>query len=171
VVKRSHSGYIRRLEKFKQGEEGAIKLLGFEPKVFGLFVQFLYHHNCSTVGIIESFFQTRIDTKVWVLSDYLDASEFKDFALCTGSNSPIFQSNLVSSRVDQCGGHRLRLLKFCERFMSGQALQERRYPILARPERSGDQPGQQRHLELDIGEASGFPERRPVSPQSDQGRA
>jgi hypothetical protein len=77
----SRSGYFQRLDKFKEGKEGAAKLPGFEPKVFGLFVQFLYYHNYSTVDVIESLFQTRIDTKAWVLGDYLDAPEFKDFAM------------------------------------------------------------------------------------------
>jgi hypothetical protein len=76
-----HSGYFMRLRNFKEGEEGAVVLQDFDPDVFGFFVEFIYYGRYSYEDDLDDRNRIRDSTKAWVIGDYLDATEFKNFAI------------------------------------------------------------------------------------------
>lgn len=76
-----HSGYFLRLRNFKEGEKAAVVLLDFEPDVFRFFVEFMYYGRYSFVDDLNHQNRVRDSAKAWVFGDYLDATEFKNFAM------------------------------------------------------------------------------------------
>ncbi|KAF1920856.1 hypothetical protein BDU57DRAFT_418573, partial [Ampelomyces quisqualis] len=53
----------------------------FEPDTFQLFVEFLYYGRYSYHDNLRNSSKVRDSAKAWVLADYLDAVEFKNFAI------------------------------------------------------------------------------------------
>jgi hypothetical protein len=76
-----YSGYFRRTKNFKEGEQSKVILESFEPETFQLFVEFVYFGRYSYRDILSDKQRIRDSVKAWVLGDYLDAVEFKNFAL------------------------------------------------------------------------------------------
>jgi hypothetical protein len=76
-----HSGYFIRLRNFKEGEDGAVVLQDFDPDIFRLFVEFIYYGRYSYLDDLEDQNRIRDSARAWVLGDYLDAVEFKNFAM------------------------------------------------------------------------------------------
>jgi hypothetical protein len=70
-----YSGYFTRLRNFREGEENTVVLQDFDPEVFRCFVEFIYYgcYNCQD--------KIRDSARHWVIADYLDAIEFKNFAM------------------------------------------------------------------------------------------
>lgn len=64
----------------RKGHEGEVDLKDQDPKVFGYFVSFLYYLMFETAEWTDG---DGIDVyaKAWVLGEYLDAPEFKNFAM------------------------------------------------------------------------------------------
>jgi len=76
-----HSGYFLRLRNFQEGEKAAVVLPDFELDVFRFFVEFMYYGRYSFVDDLNHQNRVRDSAKAWVLGDYLDATEFKNFAM------------------------------------------------------------------------------------------
>ncbi|KAF2655867.1 hypothetical protein K491DRAFT_692506 [Lophiostoma macrostomum CBS 122681] len=79
-----HAGFFRRANAFKEaqgGQEDKVSINGFTPKVFALFVSYmlygLYHHQRSAGRPAR----VMLDAQAWALADYLDAPEFKNYAM------------------------------------------------------------------------------------------
>ncbi|KAF2828625.1 hypothetical protein CC86DRAFT_404527 [Ophiobolus disseminans] len=82
-----HSGYFVRTKYFKESQEGIGKLKDQDPNIFTYFVEFLYfgyytvnNNSNDPDGICH-------DAKAWVLGDYLDATRFKNHAMCNLHNT------------------------------------------------------------------------------------
>lgn len=69
------------MHNFKEGEEGAVVLAEFEPDIFNLFVEFMYFGRYSYRDDLNDPMRIRDSAKTWILGDYLDAVEFKNFAM------------------------------------------------------------------------------------------
>jgi hypothetical protein len=76
-----YSGYFTRLRNFKEGEEGAVVLQDFDMVVFRSFVEFIYYGRYSCRDDLKDPNKIRDSAKAWVFGDYLDATEFKNFAI------------------------------------------------------------------------------------------
>jgi hypothetical protein len=76
-----HAGYFRRADRFKEGEENKVTLESFDPEIFELFVEFIYFGRYSYRDDLQDVTRIRDSAKAWVLGDYLDAVEFKNFAM------------------------------------------------------------------------------------------
>lgn len=106
-----YSGYFTRLRSFKEGEEGTVVLHDFDPDVFGLFVEFVYYGSCSYHDDLKDHSKIRDSARAWVLGDYLDATEFKNFAMRTlhdtyfpsGHADP--KVGISANAVDYCCKH------------------------------------------------------------------
>jgi hypothetical protein len=75
------SGYFARLRHFKEGEEGAVVLHDVEPDIFRVFVEFIYYGRYSYQDDLNDHNRIRDSAKAWVFGDYLDAVDFKNFAI------------------------------------------------------------------------------------------
>jgi hypothetical protein len=75
------SGYFTRLRNFKEGEDNTVVLPGFEPEVFRCFVEFIYYGCYDSQDKLDDHNKIRDSAKIWVIGDYLDATEFKNFAM------------------------------------------------------------------------------------------
>jgi hypothetical protein len=76
-----HAGYFRRADRFKEGEEHKVTLESFDPEIFELFVEFMYFGRYSYRDNLQDGTRIRDSAKAWVLGDYLDAVELKNFAM------------------------------------------------------------------------------------------
>jgi uncharacterized CHY-type Zn-finger protein len=76
-----YSGYFNRLRNFKEGEENTVVLPGFEPEGFRCFVEFIYYGCYDSQDKLEDHNKIRDSARNWVIGDYLDATEFKNFAI------------------------------------------------------------------------------------------
>jgi hypothetical protein len=102
-----HAGYFRRADQFKEGEENKVTLESFDPEIFELFVEFVYFGRYSYRDLQDG---TRIrdSAKAWVLGDYLNAVEFKNFAMKNlhsfyfPPNDQVSKSKVEPELVDYC---------------------------------------------------------------------
>jgi hypothetical protein len=78
---KQHSGYFRRVEKFREANEGIVNLEDQDAKYFNYFVEFLYYGHYTLSDDPVGSDGIRDDAKAWVLGDYLDAPEFKNCAM------------------------------------------------------------------------------------------
>tara|TARA_R110002003_G_scaffold121_5_gene10700 strand:+ start:37872 stop:38525 length:654 start_codon:yes stop_codon:yes gene_type:complete len=79
-----YSGYFQRAtrpETSKESEDNKVTLEDFEPEIFKLFIEFMYYGRYSYRDDLTDSFKVRDSAKAWVLGDYLDAVEFKNFAI------------------------------------------------------------------------------------------
>lgn len=79
-----HSGYFKRAcrsDIFVEGQDNKVEIRDFEPDTFDMFVEFMYYGRYMHKDDLENYFCVRPSAKAWVLGDYLDAVEFKDFAM------------------------------------------------------------------------------------------
>jgi hypothetical protein len=76
-----HASFFRRANAFKEGQENKVTLTNFNPKIFNLFVNFmfynLYRQELSTSKTDEVY----IHAKAWILGNHIDATEFKNYAI------------------------------------------------------------------------------------------
>lgn len=67
------------MERFKEGQQNKATLESFQPEIFERFMESMYygHYSCpdDTGDKISEY------AEAWVLGDYLDAMEFKNFAM------------------------------------------------------------------------------------------
>jgi hypothetical protein len=80
------SGYFQRATRpgtFKESDENKVTIQDFEPDTFQLFVEFIYYSRYSYHDNLNNNSKVRDSAKAWVLGDYLDAVEFKNFAIRT----------------------------------------------------------------------------------------
>jgi hypothetical protein len=79
-----YSGYFQRATRpgtFKESEDNKVTLEDFEPEIFKLFIEFMYYGRYSYRDDLTDSLKVRDSAKAWVLGDYLDAVEFKNFAM------------------------------------------------------------------------------------------
>ncbi|KAH7077720.1 hypothetical protein BKA63DRAFT_270785 [Paraphoma chrysanthemicola] len=79
-----HSGYFQRATRpctFRESEDNKVTLEDFEPEVFKLFIEFMYYGRYTYRDDLADKLKVRDSAKAWVLGDYLDAVEFKNFAM------------------------------------------------------------------------------------------
>jgi hypothetical protein len=67
------------MERFKEGQQNKVTLESFRSEIFQLFVEFIYYgqYSCApdTANKISEY------AEAWVMGDYLDATDFKNFAM------------------------------------------------------------------------------------------
>jgi hypothetical protein len=76
-----YSGYFTRLRNFQEGESNTVVLQDFDPEVFRCFVEFIYYGCYSCQDELKDHNKIRDRARNWVIGDYLDATEFKNFAM------------------------------------------------------------------------------------------
>ncbi|KAF1974701.1 hypothetical protein BU23DRAFT_635457 [Bimuria novae-zelandiae CBS 107.79] len=79
-----HSGYFQRAcssDTFVEGQTNRVSIKDFEPKTFEMFVEFIYFGRYTYKDDLTDHYRVRDSAKAWVLGDYLDAVEFKNFAM------------------------------------------------------------------------------------------
>jgi hypothetical protein len=76
------SEYFKRVSESGQFTSNRVELQDFEPETFKLFVEYI-HYGRYTIKNDDLSDGTRIrpDAKAWVLGDYLQATDFKNFAM------------------------------------------------------------------------------------------
>ncbi|KAF5983231.1 sdr family [Fusarium coicis] len=73
-----YSPYLKEIfSSFKQSDK-QIRLCGFPPEVFGLFVEWMYYGSYESPSVISI---SNADAKCWVLGDKLRSIEFKNCAM------------------------------------------------------------------------------------------
>jgi len=93
---KEHSGYFRKMEKFKEGQEGSVDLKDQDASIFAYFVELFYFGDYTLSEDSVDANGVRDDAKAWVLGDYLDATSFKNRAL---RNSTRLTSQKAKSAV------------------------------------------------------------------------
>jgi hypothetical protein len=79
-----HSAYFQRAcrsDIFIEGQTNKVDIPDFEPETFEMFVEFVYFGRYTYKDDLTDFLRVRDSAKAWVLGDYLDAVEFKNFAI------------------------------------------------------------------------------------------
>lgn len=79
-----HSGYFQRASHpgtFKESEEDSVSISDFEPATFKLFIEYMCYGTYIYRDNLQDHFKIGDSAKAWVLGDYLDAIEFKNFAM------------------------------------------------------------------------------------------
>lgn len=79
------SGYFRRAcrpDAFIEGHSNKIVVPEFDPDVFEMFIEFIYFGRYTYKDDLADLLRVRDSEKAWVLGDYLDVVEFKNFAIC-----------------------------------------------------------------------------------------
>lgn len=76
-----HSGFFKRVKRFREGTELKVELVDTEPHIFQLFIQFLYYGKYDDKDDLANHEKIRDSAKAWVLGDYLDAPTFKALAI------------------------------------------------------------------------------------------
>ena len=75
-----HSGYFMRAAHFREGTQ-MVKLTNYEPRIFEMFVQFVYYGTYVDRDDLKDDTRVRDSAKAWVLGDYLDVPGLKQAAI------------------------------------------------------------------------------------------
>ena len=79
-----HAGFFRRANSFNeaQGEQNNYTFIdGFHPKIFDLFISFMLYGVYRHKWFMRRSARVALDAQAWTLADYLDAPEFKNYAM------------------------------------------------------------------------------------------
>ncbi|KAF2445178.1 hypothetical protein P171DRAFT_341148, partial [Karstenula rhodostoma CBS 690.94] len=70
-----------RSDAFIEGHSNKVDIYDFEPGTFEMFVEFMYFGRYTYKDDLTDHLRLRDSAKAWILGDYFDAVEFKNFAI------------------------------------------------------------------------------------------
>jgi hypothetical protein len=105
---------------FLEGEENKIYLTEAESDIFELFVQFMYFGEYVSTDDLKDHTRIRDTAKAWVMGDFLDAIEFKNYSM-----KELYNIYNFGQRGDSISGIGPQLIDFvCSRSLENSSLRK-----------------------------------------------